>query len=78
MSCEDQGFTLISEGCFHCLPTFKDGKPVRTPLIKVERYGKRYWQCPKCLGYYGPAPLAPVSPKNLEPRGSVADGGGKL
>lgn len=56
--CEDQGFTLISEGCFHCLPTFKDNKPVRTPLVRVERYGHPYWQCPKCLGYYGAAPLA--------------------
>lgn len=57
--CEDQGFTRIEDGCYHCLPTFVGGKPVRTPMVRVERFGHWYWQCPKCLGYYGPAPLAP-------------------
>jgi hypothetical protein len=53
--CEDQGFTRISEGCFRCLPTFVEGKPVRQPLERFERNGRWYWRCPKCEGYYGDA-----------------------
>lgn len=51
--CEDQGFSLISEGCFRCLPTFVDRKPVRQQLERFERNGIWYWRCPKCEGYYG-------------------------
>lgn len=51
--CEDQGFSLISEGCFKCLPTFENGQPVRQQLAQVEHYGKLWWECPICHGSYG-------------------------
>lgn len=52
--CEDQGFSRISDGCllFKC-QTWRRDKLVRTNLVKVERYGKLWWTCPKCQGSYG-------------------------
>lgn len=58
--CEDQGFSRISDGClkFEC-QTWKgignNAKPVHPALVKVERYGKWWWTCPKCQGSYGEA-----------------------
>jgi antirestriction protein len=71
--CEDQGFSLISEGCFCCLPfAFLDGKPVRQQLERFERNGIWYWRCPKCEGYYGECSEADAAAKAI---GSTNEGG---
>lgn len=47
MSCEDQGYGLISDGCVRC--------PGRPALIRVKEYGMPWWRCPNCNGSYGEA-----------------------
>jgi len=55
---QDQGFTLISEGCYVC-PRNADG--TRPQFIKrkspgnasLKDGGPLYWVCPICKGYYG-------------------------
>lgn len=53
--CEDQGFTLIKDGCFVCPPLSwdKKGKPVRRKFTTITRYGHRYWHCDGCGYDYG-------------------------
>jgi hypothetical protein len=61
MSCEDQGFSLISDGCLLCIERWEDGKPVHPQFIKqrspsnaqMKNGGPLYWVCPICHGYYG-------------------------
>lgn len=54
MSCEDQGYGLISDGCIQCA-RWENGKLVRPALVKVLEYGVEWWRCPKCNGSYGAA-----------------------
>ena len=54
MSCEDQGFTRIEDGCFVCLPDFDaNGKPVRPKIVKRRERGLTVWACVRCGGNYG-------------------------
>lgn len=48
MSCEDQGFSRIEDGC-NVWPCQK------VPLVQGPNHLGRgnYWKCPKCGGYYG-------------------------
>lgn len=54
--CEDQGFSLLSEGClrFEC-QTWEPGakKPTHPQLVKVRKNGGIWWCCPKCEASYG-------------------------
>lgn len=64
--CEDQGYSLISDGClkFECQtwePCAK--KPTHPKLVKYARYGRLWWTCPKCNGNYGDA--GPVKLHNV-------------
>lgn len=53
--CEDQGFSLISDGCSKCrtdeVVRNKAGLEVLKPVALVKRDG--YWCCPVCNGSYG-------------------------
>lgn len=55
--CENQGYTLISDGCLknQCAVWLPGGqKPERPKLIKVKRNGGEFWICPVCDASYGP------------------------
>jgi hypothetical protein len=49
MSCEDQGYGLISDGCVRC-SIWRDGKRIPVQLMKIDGF----WKCPSCDGSYGP------------------------
>lgn len=50
MDNNNQGFTMISEGCFNCLPDFDDrGEPVRPQLKAIDGF----WRCSRCGMFYG-------------------------
>lgn len=53
--CEDQGFSLLSDGCLACLPEFVNDKPVYPALVKRNVNGRWYWYCPRqnSHGSYG-------------------------
>jgi hypothetical protein len=52
--CEDQGFSLLSDGCLACLPSFPDGKKSVYPaLVKRQVNGTWWWYCPNGHGSYG-------------------------
>ncbi len=52
--CEDQGYSLVSEGCPRC-GRWEGDKRIRTQFAKVP-WGRSFqWQCPGCKGYYGEA-----------------------
>lgn len=53
---EDQGYSLISDGCIPC-QTWVPGAttPTRPALVKEARYGRQWWMCPKCHRSYGDA-----------------------
>ena len=54
--CEDQGFSLIEDGClrFQC-QTWDGNKPAHPKLVKVRHHGKTWWECPTCHYSYGEA-----------------------
>jgi hypothetical protein len=62
--CEDQGFSLISDGCLSCVvwvglgnrakPTHPQFIQQRSPSnASLPDGGPLYYVCPKCKGYYG-------------------------
>ena len=60
MSCEDQGFTKIEDGCHFCPPL--EYNPLRRrPFVKqqspsnanLKGGGPLYWYCNTCKGYFG-------------------------
>lgn len=53
MSCEDQGYSLISDGCLKCA-VWIEGKKVNVQLLKRTVCGVEFWYCPSCDASYGP------------------------
>lgn len=66
--CEDQGMTLIKDGCFTCPPKIVHvgnnfGKLIRPKFTKRQSPGNSslkgggpwYWYCEGCKGYFGEA-----------------------
>jgi hypothetical protein len=53
VSCEDQGYSLISDGCNKC-GTWVNGKKVYPALVREQRKGGEFWVCPVCKASYGP------------------------
>lgn len=52
--CEDQGYSLISDGCTQCMTDeviIKHGVEWRKPTALVAKNG--LWVCPSCGGCYG-------------------------
>jgi hypothetical protein len=56
MSCEDQGYGLLSDGCRKCQTFDARGRVVRPQFIQVRTGAGVFWQCPRCHGSYGPVP----------------------
>lgn len=54
--CEDQGYSLLSDGClrWEC-QMWEPGKDRPTHPQLVKRGG--FWVCPKCGGSYGEIPM---------------------
>ncbi len=54
--CEDQGFSLLSDGCMRC----------KVQLEKTERLGSWWWMCPRCHGSYGQVDTGTIHAAHLK------------